>query len=116
AGIGSTATGELELDREVFDGAFAASADGLQALFAGAGGDGGVFGALRDLVDAYTEAGGLVSDARDRLSDQLTSIGDRIDDMEARLAVRRAALQREYMAADLAMSQLNSQSASLSSL
>ncbi|MGE0316139.1 MAG: flagellar filament capping protein FliD [Vicinamibacterales bacterium] len=116
AGIVSSRSGDMELDREMFDAVFAASPEALQTLLSGASGDGGVFGALEALVDDYAQAGGLVSDARDRLTDQMSSIGHRIDDLEARLAVRRAALQREYMAADMAMSQLNSQSASLSSL
>ena len=36
--------------------------------------------------------------------------------MEARLAIRQQSLQKEYAAADMAMTQLNSQAGSLSSL
>jgi hypothetical protein len=38
-----------------------------------------------------------------------------MDNMSARLAVRRAALQQEFTAADQAMTQLNSQKSSLAS-
>jgi hypothetical protein len=52
----------------------------------------------------------------ERISDQVSAIARRSADLEERLAVRRAALQKEYIAADMAMSQLNSQLGSLSSL
>jgi flagellar hook-associated protein 2 len=116
AGVGVDISGTLKLDRDAFDEVFAASSADLQSLFSGDDGESGVFGAITTLIEDYTEAGGLVADARERLTDQIKAIGGRMDDLEARLAVRRATLQREYIAADLAMSQLNSQSGSLASL
>lgn len=113
AGIGFTRTGELRLDRAVFDAALASDASGIQALFAAPGA--GVFASVETLLRDYTRAGGLVPDARARVSDELSRLGRRIDDMQARLAVRRAALQREYTAADAAMTRLSSQSGALAS-
>lgn len=113
AGIGFTRTGELTLDRATFDGALASNASGVQALFAAPGT--GVFGTVETLLRDYTRAGGLVPDARTRISDELSRLGRRIDDLQARLAVRRAALQREYTAADAAMTRLSSQSGALAS-
>ena len=54
--------------------------------------------------------------ARTRLSDEISRVGRQMDDMSARLAVRRAALQQEFTAADEAMARLNSQKSSLSSI
>jgi flagellar capping protein FliD len=67
------------------------------------------------VLDEYTDAGGFLPDAQSRLTDQLSRVGRQIDDMSARLAIRRAALQQEFTAADQAMAQLNSQKTSLSS-
>ena len=68
------------------------------------------------LVTGYTEAGGLVPDAKDRISEQLKSVANRISSMEARLAIRRAALNKEFIATDQAMSTLNKSVEALSSL
>jgi flagellar hook-associated protein 2 len=115
-GIGFDRTGKMVLDSEVFDDAVAASPTDVQTLVSGATGDGGAFGAFSTLIQDYTDAGGLVAASRQRIDDQVSGITRRLDDMEAQLAVRKAALQREYIAADLAMTRLKSQSASLSSV
>lgn len=116
AGLSTDMSGQLKLDRKMFDQVIGAEPAAMQELFSGADGNGGAFGALSTLVESYTEAGGLVSDARDRIDDQLKNLRARMDRLDAQLAVRRAALQKQYIAADLAMSQLNSQSGSLQSL
>jgi hypothetical protein len=82
----------------------------------GASGDGGAFGARATVVEDYTESGGLVASIRERIDEQVSGISKRLDTMEAALALRKASLQREYMAADLAMTRLKAQSASLSSV
>ena len=84
-----------------------------QALFADA--QTGVFVSIDNLIDEYTDSGGFVPDARTRLIDEISRVGRRMDDMQARLAIRRTALQKEFIAADLAMARLNSQKSSLSS-
>jgi flagellar capping protein FliD len=88
----------------------------VQTLVSGAAGDGGAFGAFANLVKGYTESGGLVASIRERIDEQVSTIDKRLNSMESALAVRKAALQREYTAADLAMTQLKAQSASLSSV
>src|SRR5207244_5499220 len=85
----------------------------VQALFADA--TTGVFVSTENLINDYTAAGGFVPDARTRLSDEILRVGRRMDDMQARLAIRRAALQQEFIAADLAMARLNSQKGTLAS-
>ena len=68
---------------------------------------------ITTLVKNYTTADGLVPDARTRVADEISRLGNRIADMEARLAIRREALRREFMAADQAMSRLNAQSGAI---
>jgi flagellar capping protein FliD len=70
---------------------------------------GGHRGELRD-------AGGLVARAKDRIDDQVQNISGPVDVLDAQLMLRRSAVQEEFIAADQAMSQLNSQVSSLSSL
>jgi flagellar hook-associated protein 2 len=108
--------GDLEFDSGRFEEALRSGKADVRTLFRGADGTGGVFGAMKTAVTRYTEAGGLVLNAQDRLTAQSTKISSRIADLEARLAVRREALQREFIAADLAIAQLNAQRTQLSQL
>ena len=113
-GLGFTRTGELTLDRGALTSALDANPLALQSLFADT--STGAFTAVNSLIDDYTDAGGFLPDARTRLSDEISRVGRQMDDMSARLAVRRAALQQEFTAADEAMARLNSQKSSLSSI
>ncbi len=116
-GLGFERDGTLSFDASVFDSATASGAADVQKLFAGNDDvNTGAFDALQSTLDDYTEAGGLLPTTRDRLDDQVQSIADRIDAMQKRLDIRRAALQKEYMAADQAMTELKSQAGSLSTL
>jgi flagellar hook-associated protein 2 len=115
-GFEFTRSGELTLNETRFREAMAGDRVGVGRLFGGADGSGGVFGSLVEAVEQYTTAGGLVPNAQDRLKTQLRQVSDRISDMEERLAIRRAALQREFAAADATIAQLNSQQGSLGSL
>jgi flagellar hook-associated protein 2 len=113
-GLGFTRTGELTLDRSALTSALDANPAALQSLFADP--STGAFTAVNSLVDDYTDAGGFLPDARSRLSDEIARVGRQMDDMSARLAVRRAALQQVFTAGDEAMARLNSQKSSLSSI
>src|SRR5262245_2323992 len=114
AGIGFTRTGELTFDRTVFTTALNSDPAAVQSLFTDP--QTGTFSAVNSLIDDYTSAGGFLPDARLRLSDEIARVGRQMDDMSARLAVRRAALQAEFTAADEAMARLNSQKSSLSNI
>ena len=72
-------------------------------------------GGLR-MADGYIEVNGHLPDARARLTGEVSRLDARIASMEAILALRRQALQREYAAADAAMTRLNAQSGTLSNL
>jgi len=115
-GVGFDQSGKMILEEEVFDDALAASSGDVQTLISGATGDGGAFGAFSALFEDYTKAGGLVSTIRGRLDDQVRAIDRRLDSLESQLALRKASLQREYIAADMAMTRMKAQSASLSSV
>jgi flagellar hook-associated protein 2 len=115
-GIGFTQDGKLELDADALEDALNTAPNDVQGLFSGPDGQSGAFGELETLIDAYTQAGGLVADAREQIDDQIALLNKRLDDLEMRLEERRRTLQKEYIAADLAMSRLNNQSGALSSL
>jgi len=106
----------MTLDSTAFDRAMSTSPSELQTLFSGSSGNGGAFGALAGLVKEYSQAGGFVSSVRTRIDEEVTRIDKRIASMQATLEIRRQALQQEYIAADLAMTQLKNQSGSLASL
>ena len=115
-GIGFDLTGKMVLDLDTFERAIGDDPTSVQSLFSGDDGDSGAMGSVRDLIDQYTRSGGLVADVRQRLGTQVQSLSSRIDALEEQLERRRLTLQQEFAAADEAMSQLNSQVASLSSL
>ena len=115
-GIGSDAAGDLTLDASLFDNALEDSLTDLQSLFVGGGGNNGAFVDFEGVIEAYTEAGGLVPSVQARLDDQVQKLNDQIFDFEEQLAVRRASLEAEFIAADLAIAALNSQLDSLAGL
>jgi flagellar hook-associated protein 2 len=110
-GIGFSRTGQLTLNEAQLSEALQADPDAVARLFADEAT--GAFAAVSTLVENYTTADGLVPDARVRLTDEISKLGTRIADMEARLAIRREALRRQFMAADQAMSRLTAQSGAL---
>ncbi len=112
-GIGFNRTGQITVDRTVLRDAIAADPAGVQTLFADS--TDGAFTAVDALLNEYTKSGGFVPDARTRLSSEVSRLDQRAADLQARLAIRRQALQKEFIAADLAMSRLKSQASSLSS-
>jgi flagellar hook-associated protein 2 len=117
-GIGFDRNGLMTVDADAFSGAVKANPGAVQELFAGAadGSTKGAFDDLSALISSYADSGGLVAKAKDRLDDQVKNISNRMDVMDAQLTIRRNALQREFIAADQAMQQLNSQVNSLSAL
>jgi len=120
-GFGFDRAGSLTLDKTALTTALTQSRSSVVTLFAGnattaAGFTNGAFGTMQSGIHDFTQAGGFVSSAQILLQAQSTRLSGLINTMQDRLAVQRATLQREYTAADLAMTQLKSQSAGLSSL
>jgi flagellar hook-associated protein 2 len=114
-GIEFTQTGQLQLNDEVFDAALDNGFD-LEALFAGTDSAPGAFKSIGTMLDGYTQANGFLSGARQQLTSQVSRLTEQVSDMQARLAVRRASLQQEFIAADQAMSRLKAQSGTLASI
>lgn len=85
---------------------------GVAALFQG---DNGVFSRVRQALANYTASGGLIPTAQERLTTQVSKLTTRISEMERRLATRREALQKEFIATDLAIAQLNASAGQLGS-
>lgn len=115
-GLGSDRNGQLILDDTAFNKALSDGFSDVQTLFLGDGATAGAFSTMTDLLSSYTESGGLVADVQQRLDSQVSRLDDRILKFEERLAVREAALLEEFIAADLAISRLNTQQDALSSL
>jgi flagellar hook-associated protein 2 len=115
-GVEFNMDGTIKLDPSKLKAAVLDDPAAIGKLFVGLTGTGGVFGALKAQVADYTKAGGLVQGAKDRLKDQIGKIDSKLDTMELQLDLRRQALQREFIAADQLMSQLNGQGSSLQAL
>jgi flagellar hook-associated protein 2 len=116
AGLTLERNGTLTFSESAFDTAITRDAASVQKLFTGDGTTGGVFKSLLASVQSYTKSDGLVPNAKARLDDASSRLADRIDDMTEQLALKRAALQKEMIAADNAIASLNQQGNSLNSL
>lgn len=110
-GVSLSRTGQLEFDEAALTSAIANGTADIDKLFAGGGN--GAFAAIATSIDRYTKSDGLLKGVTKQLTDQASRLADQIASMQERLAVRRAALQKEFIAADQAMTQLKSQSSSL---
>jgi flagellar hook-associated protein 2 len=115
-GLSFARSGQLEFNESEFDAAISNDSASVERLFKGSGATLGAFNSLQQTIESYTTAQGLVPTAQQRLDAQLTKIAERIDEFERRLEIRRQALQKEFTAADLAISQLKNSGGQLSSL
>jgi flagellar hook-associated protein 2 len=109
AGVTVTSSGTLKLDATQFRAALAQSPTDVATLFTSA------FTEVHSLLGEYGQASGLISSTRDRLNDQIRAMDRQIGSMQARLALQRESLQREFAAADAIMSRLRSQAGSIAS-
>jgi flagellar hook-associated protein 2 len=109
-GVEFEQTGTIKLNKAKLTEALNGSIPSVQTLIKDA------FTALSAQVQEYTKAGGLIQNAKDRLKDQIVKIDSRLESMQLQLDLRRSALQQEFAAADLVMTQLKSQSSSLDAL
>ena len=117
-GIGFDRNGHLTLDEAALTSAINQDGASVAAVIGGTSGSGGVTGAFSsvdDVINQFTQAGGFVASAQTQIQSQTTRLDSQISDMQARLAVRKAALQQEFIAADQAMSDLKAQSGNLTS-
>jgi flagellar hook-associated protein 2 len=109
-GVEFTLTGTLKLNSTTFEKALTDNADGVMALLSG---DDGAFAGVVSTLEAYTNTDGLLKSSRDRLTVQIRAMDTQLFQAQDRLAVQRATLQQEFIAAEIAMSRLNAQSSAL---
>ncbi|MEW5981034.1 MAG: flagellar filament capping protein FliD [Acidobacteriota bacterium] len=115
-GVEFDRTGKLTIDSAKLGEVLAADEEAARTLFAGDGTNPGVFSTIEETVGRYTGAGALLAETTDRIDDQVRALDQRLSAMEVRLALRREALQKEFMATDALISRLNGQMGALTSL
>jgi flagellar hook-associated protein 2 len=111
-GVTFTQAGTMALDDDQLAEALESDPDAVRGLI---GGDTGAFAAVESLVTAYAQTNGFIATVKDHLTSQVKAMGTQIEQLQARLALQRDAMQKEFIQADLAMSQLKSQATSLAS-
>jgi flagellar hook-associated protein 2 len=109
-GVELTSDGTMKLVKSRLSDAVAEDADAVRELFAGTG---GVFSNIETTLSEYTQSNGFISTAKQQLTGQIKDMDAQIIEMQARLALQREGLMREFIAADQAMSRLKEQSSSL---
>jgi flagellar hook-associated protein 2 len=114
-GLELTRTGTLELNETRFSEAVASGHADVAALFSGTTAAPGALANIESLLSEYTSSNGFLPSAKTQLNARVDRLEDQVIAMQDRLAIRRLALQKEFIAADQAMSALKNQSASLSS-
>lgn len=112
-GVEFTRAGTLEFNATKFKAAIADGTASLDRLLNGTGNDDGAFGAVKSLMTQYTQSSGMIDQAEERLNKTISLLDRQMADMQRRLDIQRAAMAREYAAADLAMTQLKNQSGAL---
>lgn len=112
-GVEFTHTGTLTLKDAAFADAVKNGVGGLSGLFSGTTGTPGVFASINTFLQTYTDTNGTLPDIQEQLSAKVTNLSAQIARMQDRLALRRLALQKEFTAADQAMSALKNQSGAL---
>ena len=114
-GLSFNRTGQLEFRAADLKSALSTDRNAVVSLFQGGSAFDGAFDKVKAAISNYTSSGGLIPTAQTRLADQLSKIGGRIEELERRLAIRKEAMQKEFIAADLAIAQLNASKSQLSS-
>lgn len=114
-GLTSTKDGTLALDGDKLASALAADEGSATQLFSGNGTTAGVFQRVHDYLTGITGAGGLL-DARNKgITASLDSLSARIADGQRQVDAFQANLQQTFTNLEVLVSQLNSQSAFLTS-
>jgi flagellar hook-associated protein 2 len=115
-GLSFNRTGQLEFRSADLKAALSTDRKAVVALFQGGSGFDGAFDKVKAAIGNYTAGGGLIPTAQTRLDAQLSKIGDRIQELERRLAIRKEAMHKEFIATDLAIAQLNASMGQIGSL
>jgi flagellar hook-associated protein 2 len=117
-GIGRDNSGKLTLDTVVLNDKLTTSTSDVRALLAGkAEGDTGIFNKIHNAYGALSDdITGSVKSAIDGFTDSIKRLDKNIADQLGRLALLRQTLTRQFAVADAAISQLNGQGSTLTSV
>jgi flagellar hook-associated protein 2 len=114
-GVEFTQSGTLQVNNTMFAEATKNGGAALSKLLVGTAGTPGAFASINTLMTQYTQTSGLLASSQAQRASQVSRLTDQISSMQNRLAVQRASLQREFAAADAAMTALKNQSGALAS-
>jgi flagellar hook-associated protein 2 len=114
-GVEFTQSGTLQVNNTLFAAATQDGGAKLAKLLSGTSGTPGAFASINTLMTQYTQTSGLLAASQALRASQVTRLTDQIAKMQDRLALQRASLQREFAAADAAMTSLKNQSGALAS-
>ena len=114
-GVEFTQSGTLQMNNTLFASATADGGAKLAKLLVGTTGTPGAFASINTLMTQYTQTSGLLAASQALRASQVSRLTDQIGKMQDRLALQRASLQREFAAADAAMTSLKNQSSALAS-
>jgi flagellar hook-associated protein 2 len=114
-GVEFTQSGTLQVNNTLFADATQDGGAKLAKLLVGTTGTPGAFASINTLMTQYTQTSGLLAASQALRASQVTRLTDQIGKMQDRLALQRASLQREFAAADAAMTSLKNQSSALAS-
>src|SRR5262249_505805 len=103
-GIELTSSGDLKVDAAKLDAALTSYPEDVQKLLEGANGSNGVFGTLKSTLNNLDGTSGLIKSSRDSIRTTLDRYSNRIERQQNMLDIRRLDLQKQYAAADEAMS------------
>ena len=115
-GVTVDQTGNLQFDQKAYNAAITGYPDDVQKLFQGTDSVDGVFDDIKERLQNLDGTAGLIKSTRDTIRTTLKSVAERITAAQLRLNMRKAELQRQYAAADKAISRLNSMTGQLSQL
>lgn len=105
--------GTLSIDETAFNDAVDSDVNRYVAAFAD--NDNGLASRFSDLVNEYTEAGGVIDIREDGVDTRKNNIDDQIDRLEYRLEKISARLRAQFTAMDLVVTELNNTSGYLAS-
>jgi len=115
-GVSLDQSGLLQIDETALKEAINTNPEDVQKLLQGSGSIKGVFGTMKDRLQDLDGTTGMIKNSRNTITASLRGIADRIAATQLRLDVRKLELQKQFAAADQAISKLNSLSGQLSQL
>jgi flagellar hook-associated protein 2 len=113
-GITFDRNGKLAIDSTTLSDAIANHRSDVQAFLSDSTSGFGTI--VNNLLDSYTKSGGAIETIKGNLNNTITNIDSRISAMENQMTILEASLTAQFTAADQAISQLNNEAGSLTSL